>query len=118
MAWAKWHSAKWPGETSMFGGSVVLQIPWVNRQRVRNRHPLGGSIGLGNSPLMGISTYSWAGSGMGTAERCARGEGCVGCAMTSSVGAVSTIRPRYLTAIRSYLESATARYWAMNAYGI
>src|SRR5437667_1308827 len=118
MSAAKWHSAMWPGATSTRGGAVVAQLSCANKHRVRKRHPLGRSIGLGSSPLIGTAVYSCAGSGTGTAERSARVEGWVGWAMTSSVGASSTIRPRYMTAIRSAMYRATAMSWVMNTYGI
>src|SRR5438552_13621198 len=72
MSAAKWHSAMWPGATSTRGGAVVAQISCANRHRVRKRPPLGRSIGLGRSPLIGTAVYSCAGSGTGTADRRAR----------------------------------------------
>ena len=72
MSWAKWHSAVWPGDTSTFGGAVVLQMSWARRQRVRKRQPDGRSIGLGSSPLIGTCVYVCSGSGTGTANNRAR----------------------------------------------
>src|SRR2546428_6651445 len=97
MSEAKWHSAMWPGATSTLGGAVVAQISCANRHRVRKRQPLGRSIGLGSSPLMGTAVYSCAGSGTGTAERRGRGYGGVGWVRPPPVGPTPTILPRYMT---------------------
>src|SRR5881296_803582 len=118
MSWAKWHSAVWPGATSTFGGAVVVQMSWARRQRVRKRQPDGRSIGLGSSPLIGTWVYVCSGSGTGTANKRARVYGWVGFETTSSVGPLSTIRPRYITAIRSDMYRATAMSWVMNTYGM
>jgi len=43
-------------------GSVVSHVLSANRQRVWKRHPGGGSMGFGGSPLIGDSTIRRAGS--------------------------------------------------------
>src|SRR6266699_3180227 len=101
----------------MRGGAVVAQISWANRQRVRNRQPLGRLMGLGNSPLIGTWVYTWAGSGTGTAASKARVYGWVGRAIRVSVGPVSTKQKRHMTKIRSDMYRATAMSCVMNTYG-
>src|SRR6266545_4688460 len=96
----------------MRGGAVVAQISWANRQRVRNRQPLGRLMGLGNSPLIGTWVYTWAGSGTGTAASKARVYGWVGRAIRVSVGPVSTMRPRYMTAIPCVMN--TYGFWYLS----
>ena len=57
---------------------------------------------------------STTGSGIGTAESSATVYGCSGASYSSRDGASSTIRPRYITAIRSLMWRTTDRSWAMN----
>ena len=42
----------WPAASSRIGGSSAAQTSWARGHRVRNRQPLGGSIGDGGSPLI------------------------------------------------------------------
>ena len=44
---AKWQAAGWPWPRSTSSGATWAQISWALKQRVRNRQPLGGSVGLG-----------------------------------------------------------------------
>ena len=46
----KWQAANWPPPMSRRRGSSEAQMSWAFQQRVRNRHPDGGSAGLGTSP--------------------------------------------------------------------
>ena len=80
------------------------------------RQPDGGFTGLGTSPVRMIRRRraSTTGSGIGTADRSATEYGWSGPVYSSSDGAVSTIRPRYITAIRSLTWRTTERSWAMN----
>src|SRR5213594_1260402 len=111
---AKWHSAKWPGMISRNSGFVVLQISCAYGQRGWNVHPLGRSIGLGSSPWIFARPRWNFGSGTGTEVRRACVYGCNGCAMTSSPVPSSTIRPRYMTAIRSDMYRVTPTSCEMN----
>src|SRR6266705_75119 len=111
---AKWHSAKWPGMISRNSGFVVLQISCAYGQRGWNVHPLGRSIGLGSSPWIFARPRWNFGSGTGTDVRSACVYGCSGFEMTSSPIPSSTIRPRYMTAIRSDMYRVTQTSWEMN----
>ena len=46
----KWQATNWPSATSRICGCSAAQRSWARGQRVRNRHPLGGSSGDGRSP--------------------------------------------------------------------
>jgi hypothetical protein len=59
---------------------------------------------------------STTGSGIGIAERSATVYGWNGKRFRSRELASSTIRPRYITAIRSLMWRTTDRSWAMNRY--
>src|SRR5213593_4819926 len=111
---AKWHSAKWPGTISRNSGFVVLQISCAYGQRGWNVHPVGRSIGLGSSPWIFARPRWNFGSGTGTDVRSACVYGCSGFEMTSSPTTSSTIRPRYMTAIRSDMYRVTPTSWEMN----
>ena len=56
------------------------------------------------------------GSGTGTADSSASVYGCFGLVYTASDGPCSTMRPRYITAIRSLTWRTTERSCAMNRY--
>ena len=56
---------------------------------------------------------SGSGSGSGIAASSALVYGCLGSAKISSVAPISTIRPRYMIAIRSQKNFALARSWVM-----
>ena len=47
---------------------LPLHLSCANGQRVWKRHPFGGSIGEGTSPLNGICVFSCVGSGTGIAD--------------------------------------------------
>ena len=47
---AKWQATLWRGPICSSGGSTLAQISCAIGQRVRNRQPDGGLIGLGTSP--------------------------------------------------------------------
>ncbi len=56
-------------------------------------------MGLGTSPGNVILLFFASGSGIGMAESKAWVYGCNGCSNSSSVSAISTNFPRYMTAI-------------------
>ena len=87
-----------------------------SQHRVWKWQPDGGLTGDGTSPLRMIRRRrrSTFGSGIGTADRSATVYGWSGRALSSRDGASSTIRPRYITAIRSLMWRTTDRSWAMN----
>ena len=104
-------------------GSSVVQRSGLPRRsrsqhRVWNRQPEGGAAGDGTSPRRMIRRRrdSMAGSGIGMADRSATVYGWSGSALRSRDDASSTIRPRYITAIRSLMCCTTDRSWAMNRY--
>ena len=77
-------------------------------QRGWNRQPRGIRVGSGTSPS---STTGSSRSISGTTDSSACVYGCCGAASTSSVGPASTIRPRYITAVRSAMFQARPRSW-------
>ena len=81
---------------------------------MRNLHPEGGEIGLGISPVSGAATSGRSGSGCGIEARSACVYGWRGSRKTRSVGPVSTILPRYITAMRWLMCSTTERSCATN----
>src|SRR5690242_802597 len=48
----KWQATTCPGASSLGGGSSFAHRSVARGHLVRNRHPLGGLIGDGGSPLM------------------------------------------------------------------
>ena len=86
--------------------------------RVRKRHPLGGLIGLGTSPIRMILSRFRAnsGSGAGTPDSSALVYGWSGSLYRSLVADRSTTLPRYITATRSLMWRTTLRSWEMNRY--
>src|SRR3954469_11931917 len=112
----KWQATGWPAATSTKGGSTSAQMLSARQQRVRNRHPLGGSVGVGGSPTRTIRarSRSISGSGIGAADSNAFVYGCAGRLYSSETGATSTILPRYITATRWLRWRTTERSWAMN----
>ncbi|CAM5307933.1 hypothetical protein SVIOM74S_01446 [Streptomyces violarus] len=98
---------------------MLLQICVAFQHRVWKRHPLGGAIGEGTSPLSRMRSLLAAlrrGSGIGTADSRALVYGCIGLAYSESRSASSTILPRYITAIRSETCRTTDRSCAMITY--
>jgi hypothetical protein len=63
----KWHATEWSGSSSRRSGCSVAQMSWARGHLVRNRHPDGGLIGLGGSPLIvpRVLTFAASGSGLG-----------------------------------------------------
>src|SRR5699024_12855396 len=85
-------------------------------QRVRNTQPLGGSIGLGNSPckIMLSLVSSMAGSGIGIADNNACVYGCRGLAYKDSLAVSASKFPKYMTPIRSEICFTLERSWEIN----
>ena len=50
----KWQATLCFGPICSSGGSTLAQISWAIGQRVRNRQPEGGLMGLGTSPVSRI----------------------------------------------------------------
>ena len=84
-------------------------------QRGWKRQPVGRSIGLGGSP----TTAAWRRYAprheLGNARSRPACTGAAGSVNSSSVGAVSTMRPRYMTATRSQTWRTTAMLCAMSS---
>ncbi len=51
---ARWHATKWPGRTSRHAGTSARHRSTASGQRVWKRHPGGGAVGLGISPVSSI----------------------------------------------------------------
>ena len=118
---AKWQATSWPVDSSRSNGTSAAHrsgLPSRSRsqQRVWKWHPDGGFTGDGTSPRRMIRRRwrSTAGFGIGTADSRATVYGWSGSRLSSRDGASSTIRPRYITAIRSLMWRTTDRSWAMN----
>ena len=62
------HATWWPGATSRSSGSTCAHCSIAIGQRVLNRHPEGGLIGVGTSPCRMILLLFRLGSGMGIAD--------------------------------------------------
>ena len=69
----------------------------------------GGFLDVGTSPFRIIRSRFSFGSGTGIADIRACVYGCSGLAYNSAAPAISTIRPRYMTATRVEMCSTTAR---------
>ena len=74
---------------------LFLQMSIAYGQRVWNRRPEGGLIGLGTSPFRIIRSRFTVGSAMRFAESKAWVYGCFGLLYSCSLSASSTILPRY-----------------------
>src|SRR5690625_2235447 len=103
------HALKCPGLTSVNFGLCFAHSSVAYRHRLLKVQPEGGLIGLGISPdktiLFLVSLCS--GSGTGMAESNASVYGCNGFVKSVLVGATSTIRPKYMTAILSDIWPTT-----------
>ena len=53
-------------------------------------------------------------SGTGMAESSAFVYGCIGLSYNSCLSAISTIRPKYITPMRSHKKRTTLKSWEMN----
>ena len=82
-------------------------------QRGWNAQPSGGSAASGISPRGQVARHHAIGVGVRDRRSSAFVYGCLGLAKISSVGPISTIRPRYMMAIRSQKNFALARSWVM-----
>ncbi len=71
-------------------------------------HPGGGRSGLGMSPCSSVRARRACGLDAGVAASSACVYGCSGASYSASVGATSTMRPRYITATRSLMCRTTA----------
>src|SRR5690606_36116419 len=79
----KWQATCWSvvPATGSICGSTLAHSSWARGQRVRKRHPLGGSIGEGSSPpRWRTALTSASGSGSGIAESSAEVYGWAGLA--------------------------------------
>ena len=122
--WAAWPSRRSgrrrraprrSGVPCRFGSSLGADGSWAIGQRGWNRQPVGRRIGLGGSPTTAAASEVRPGTSRGTARSRPCVYGCRGFVNSSAVGAVSTIRPRYITATRSQTWRTTAMLCAMNS---
>ena len=79
-------------------------------------HPEGAFRGLGNSPSIIILflSFSIRGSGIGTADNKALVYGCSGYVYSYPLSPISTICPRYITAILSLICLITDKSCPIN----
>ena len=80
-------------------------------QRGRNAQPSGGSAGSGGAARDRRRPAPRAPPITGSESSSRFVYGCCGRANTASTGPLSTIRPAYMTAIRSQVSASTARSW-------
>ena len=89
----------------------------ANLRRVLNLQPDGELSGLGTSPSRMIRSLPvFVGSSSGIDESSACVYGCAGFAYRSSLSAISTMFPKYMTPIRSDMCLTMDRSCAMNKY--
>src|ERR1019366_9375204 len=93
-----WHATPCPAETSSRTGVVVRHRGSACGQRGWNRQPGGGASGEGGSPASLIRARPGACT-CGTADSSAFVYGCRGAAISVRAGAISTMPPRYITAM-------------------
>ena len=80
-------------------GCSVLQRSVASGQRGGKWHPAGGLSGEGTSPLNGVWSFECLGLVDGLAASNARVYGWAAFLFRIFVGAVSTIWPKYITAV-------------------
>src|SRR5256885_1693814 len=97
------------------GSSVEQSGSCASGQRGWNRQPVGRSTGLGGSPTTPTASDTRPGTSRGTAMSRPRVYGWRGFVKSSFVSAVSTIRPRYMTATRSQTWRTTAMLCAIRS---
>src|SRR3989475_255541 len=102
--------------SSTTSSAVQPQRSNATGHRGWNRQPAGMFTGSGRSPFRITRSTFFRGSGLGTTEMSACVYGCFGCPMTCSAVPISTIFPRYITAIRSARTHASPRSCVMNRY--
>src|SRR5581483_4085051 len=103
------QATRWRSPTGSSWGSVALHAGIATGQRGWKRQPDGTSIGFGVSPRRICALTRWRGSRRGTTERSAFVYGWRGLSITARAGPSSTMRPRYITAIRSAKRAAVER---------
>src|SRR5438132_9278812 len=96
----RWQDTCCSAATVLSRGVTLEHSGIAEGHRGWNAHPAGGSIGDGTSPLSTISSRGASGSAGSAAENSAFVYGCSGFRYRASVAAYSTIRPRYMTAVR------------------
>src|ERR1019366_5697871 len=85
-------------------------------QRGWNGHPEGGETGDGGSPGTASGADRGPGASRGREASKRAVYGWRGEAKRAAVGASSTMRPRYITAVRSAIQRTTERSWPMKRY--
>src|SRR5262245_45244772 len=96
----RWQDTTCRGSTALSSGATRAHCSIANGQRGWKWQPEGGLIGDGTSPLRMMSSRGASGSARNAAENSAFVYGCSGLRYKDSVSACSTIRPRYITAVR------------------
>src|SRR5262245_33491882 len=98
LAGYRWQDTRRPSEVASSGGSV-RQRSMTDGQRGWNRQPAGGLTGLGTSPERMISSRRSSGCDGSAAENSAFVYGCRGFCAITLASPISTILPRYMTAM-------------------
>src|SRR5690349_9510214 len=110
------HAADCSSRIGLSGGTACEQAGIARGHRVARGHPGGRLIALGISPRKMKSPLEAVGSATSTDPSRARVYGCRGLLKTCSVGPISAIRPRYITAMRSLIDCTVRRSCDMNRY--
>ena len=99
---------------SELGSGTTVEHPSVAcTHRGWKRHPGGGAIGLGTSPVTRISSRISSGCAGSAAAKSAWVYGCLGFLAIARASPISTIFPRYITAICWLMCATAARSCAM-----
>ena len=101
-----------PATGSSFG-STRLCASRTYGQRGWNAQPGGRMISEGGRPSIGTSSSSRGVSSRGIERRSPHVYGCCGAAKSSAVGARSTTRPAYMTAMSCVISATTPRSWVI-----
>src|SRR5262249_52440535 len=111
----RWQATRRPDSDRSFRSSLEQRgSAWG--QRGGEPQPAGGDSGLGTSPARMISSRRSSGCEGSAAEKSACVYGCLGDFETTSAAPISTILPRYITAIVWLMWATAARSWAMKRY--
>ena len=94
-------------------GSTRLCASRTYGQRGWNAQPGGRMISEGGRPSIGTSSSSRGVSSRGIERRSPHVYGCCGAAKSSAVGARSTTRPAYMTAMSCVISATTPRSWVI-----
>ena len=100
--------------TGRRSGTSVRHRLTASGQRGWKTHPGGGLVASGGSPGSTIRVRRAPRPSSGTADRSARVYGWAGACSSAAVGPLSTIRPKYSTAVCSHSSLTIAKLWVIS----